>query len=82
MAEAYRDEAGRTWAEHLAWAKERALEYGKQGAVLEAWNSLASDLRKHPGTADHVGTKLGAMQLLGGSLNDPTEMRRYIEGFN
>lgn len=37
-----------TRAEHLSWAKERALEYVERGELQDAFNSIASDLGKHP----------------------------------
>lgn len=71
-----------TRAEHLAWAKERALEYVDTGDVQNAYASLASDLDKHPETAGHDGITLGMMQMMGGMLNTPEQMRKFIEGFN
>ena len=37
-------------AEHLQWAKDRALEYADMGDVANAMASLGSDLNKHPDT--------------------------------
>lgn len=70
-----------TRAEHLAWCKQRALAYVDAGDVLNAFASMTSDLRKHPETADHSGTELGLMQVMVGLLDSPTEMRRWIEGY-
>lgn len=69
-------------AEHLAWCKQRALEYCDAGDTSQAFASMASDLGKHPETERHIGIELGFMQLLVGGLSSPTEMRRFIEGFN
>jgi hypothetical protein len=94
-----------TRAEHLQWAKERALEYltprkdnalGKIGQrirhavvpmaeaeqVIDAWNSLVSDLGKHPETQGHTGILLGTLQVLGGHLGTVESMRNYINDFN
>ena len=71
-----------TRSEHLAWCKERALIYCDQGDINNAFASMASDLEKHPETSGHIGIKLGMMQLMGGFLNSPEEMRHYINGFN
>lgn len=71
-----------TRAEHLAWAKERALEYADQGDAANAMASIGSDLGKHPGTANHAGIQLGMMLLLSGNLRGREEIRRFIEGFN
>ena len=70
-----------TRAEHLAWAKERALEYVDAGDLNNAFASMCSDLRKHPDTKDHVGAGLGMMLLLGGRLSTVREMREFIDGF-
>lgn len=71
-----------TRAEHLAWAKERALEYVDQGDLQNAFASLTSDLNKHPDTARHSGIELGMMQLMAGHLTTARDMRDFIQGFN
>ena len=69
-------------AEHLAWCKQRALQYVDAGDLPQAFASLGSDLQKHPETENHSGIQFGAMLLLGGHLDTPEKMRRFIEGFN
>lgn len=69
-------------AEHLAWCKERELEYCDIGNVYEAYISMTSDLGKHPDTANHPAIQLGMKLLLSGKINNPAEMRRFIQGFN
>ena len=71
-----------TRAEHLAWSKERALEYVDAGDLVQAAASMGSDLHKHPELEDHPGLELMMLQLMGGMLNTPADMRHYIEGFN
>ena len=71
-----------TRAEHLQWAKDRALKYVDAGDTANAFASIASDLNGHPETAGHAGIQLGMLQLMGGFLNTPEAMRRFIEGFN
>ena len=71
-----------TRAEHLAWCKQRALEYVDAGDLQSALASMGSDLNKHPDTANHSGTQLGLMLMVGGHLSTKDEMRRFIEGFN
>jgi hypothetical protein len=71
-----------TRAQHLAWCKTRALEIVATGNATEAFTSMASDLDKHPETEGHIGIQLGMLQLMGGMLNTPADMRRFIEGFN
>jgi len=71
-----------TRAGHLAWAKERALEYADMGDVAQAMASLGSDLNKHPETRGHPGMELMMMLMMGGHLSTPRELRKFIEGFN
>lgn len=69
-------------SEHLAWAKQRALEYCAVGDTLQAFTSMGSDLASHPETANHAGLKLGIGILMVGGLSSPAEMKKFIEGFN
>lgn len=71
-----------TRAEHLAWCKQRALEYVDANNLTNAMASLTSSLNKHPETVGHSGIELGMMLMLGGRLNTPEQMRTFIEGFN
>lgn len=71
----------KTRTEHLEWCKRRALEYCDAGDVTQAFTSIASDLRKHPETEKHGALELGFRLLMGGFLNTPQEMRKFIEGF-
>ena len=75
MAEMTRDE-------HLAWCKQRALEYVERGDLTSAYGSMASDLGKHPDTRDHAAIQLGMMLMITGNLNTQHDMKRFIEGFN
>ena len=68
--------------EHLQWCKDRAMEYVDKDDVANAFISMASDLGKHPETADHAGIKLGLMLRIAGELDTPIKMRDFIEGFN
>lgn len=69
---------------HLAWAKERALEYVDAGDLTQAFTSFVSDLSKNPMTQNAlaVATQLGMPLLMSGHLSTPEEMRKWIEGFN
>lgn len=69
-----------TRAEHLAWCKQRALEYVEQGDVQNAFASMTSDLQKHPETQGHPAPELGMMLLVAGHLSTVTQMREWIEG--
>jgi hypothetical protein len=70
-----------TREEHLAWCKDRALEYVNAGDITNAVASMGSDLNKHPETRDHSGIMLGLMLRMSGNLSDPQEARQWIEGF-
>ena len=71
-------------AEHLPWAKDRALEYADQGAMASAITSLRSDLGKHPDTVTSIGIVDVLMMplMLTGKFDRPGELRKFIEGFN
>lgn len=72
---------GQTRAEHLAWCKQRALEYLPDNPN-EAFASMLSDLTKHPETQDHIGLQLGMQMKLSGFMETEREVRSFIEGFN
>jgi hypothetical protein len=69
-----------TRAEHLDWAKKRALEYVDRGSTTEAMASMFSDLGKHLETRNSL--KIGIMIALAVNPRDPESVRRWINGFN
>lgn len=72
-----------TRAEHLAWAKQRALEYVDSGELGSAIASMLSDLGKHPEL--EKSQAIGAMIAPGISMGGPPrpdQVRKWIEGFN
>lgn len=70
----------RTREEHLAWCKQRALEYLDAGKLEEVVASMASDLNTHPGT--RVGTDVMLrVGLLYVDQGDPARLRMWVEGF-
>ena len=71
-----------TRAEHLAWCKQRALEYVAGGDTIQAITSMLSDLGKHPETEGHAAIELTGMMLFAGHLDTPEKVRGHIEGFN
>jgi thiamine biosynthesis protein ThiC len=79
-----RHAVSKTRAEHLAWCKQRAIEYADQGDVASAIASLASDLSKDPRTASSADIVQGLMMplLLAGEFERPGRLREFIEGFN
>ena len=68
-----------TRAEHLAWAKERALEYLPD--VNQALASFISDLGKHEELQDHPAKELLFQHAFSGLLDVP-KCRELIEGTN
>ena len=71
-----------TRAEHLAWCKERALEYCDRGDTENALTSMFSDLGKHKETEGHGAISLGMQMMMGGFLNSNAEVVKFINGFN
>ena len=69
-----------TRTEHITWCKDRALAYVDAGEPGNALASIMSDLRKHPGTADHGAIELGAMLMMAGHLQSAQDVREWIEG--
>jgi len=67
--------------EHLAWSKQRALEYLDAGDLREAFTSMGSDLSKHPELRD-IGFKMFPLGMLYVTQHNARELRRWIEGFN
>lgn len=74
---------GRSRAEHLQWAKDRALEYVDRGQLMGAFSSFAADIAKHPeiqnDVTDTLLTTVGLSLVLNGSA---AQLREFIEGFN
>jgi hypothetical protein len=73
-----------TRAEHLAWCKERALEYVDAGDLPNAVASMTSDLGKHPETQRdrrHYEFLLG-VGMIDAMMGDAPAVRRWIEGSN
>ena len=68
-------------AEHLEWAKDRAIGELEAGSPNNALASMASDLGKHEELAGHVGLELGMLEAVAG-LMTPERCRNWIEGFN
>jgi hypothetical protein len=73
----------RTREEHLKWCKERALEeLQKTGDAGKVYASMTSDLNKHSETKNHMAIEMGIMLLFSGNLDNPYQMKNFIEGFN
>jgi hypothetical protein len=68
----------RTRAEHLAWCKERALEYVEDGDLINAVSSMISDMQDL-GT-DAVNPFLMMIGALDAQAGDAPAVRRWIEG--
>lgn len=69
-----------TRTEHLAWAKQRALEYCDRGELQYALDSLISDMGKHPDTHDPYWAEAAVVQWMDGKLCTEETMRAFING--
>lgn len=70
-----------TRSEHLAWCKQRALEYLDKGDCANAVASIMSDMNKHPETKiDNPFLNMLGMQAA--ASGDRLATKRYIDGFN
>lgn len=65
-------------AEHLQWAKDRAMEYVAMGDYSNAVASMLSDLGKHEETAGSLRVA-GALMLM---ATDRKSTIDFIQGFN
>ena len=74
------EECAVTCDEHLAWCKQRALEYVDAGDLTNAVASMGCDMNKHPETASPMLTYLIAAGLLL-IENGPDAVREWINGF-
>ena len=71
-----------TRAEHLAWCKQRALEYINRGQISEGLTSMMSDMSKHPETKSDMLDQLTMMLMMNGHLDTVEKARKHIEGYN
>ena len=69
----------KTRDEHLAWCKQRALEYLNQHDVRNAICSMMSDMKEHEETP--VNGTIAALGIVIAMDEDEIEARRWIEGF-
>lgn len=67
--------------EHLAWCKQRAVEYLDAGDLRNAVASMGSDLGKHEGFRGPAYSFLNYLGILA-IREGPAAVRRWIEGFN
>lgn len=71
-----------TRAEHLQWAKDRAVKYADAGNPVDAYASFISDMKKHDELATHSALDLMTQMVFSGLLSSPGEMRKFINGFH
>ena len=69
-----------TREEHLAWARERALDYVDRGDLKSAIASLISDLLKHEETRS-IDLDVVRESVTVAQSEDPERARRWIETF-
>jgi len=72
----------KTREEHLAWCKQRALEYIDRGDIQNGITSMMSDMNKHEETRAPALDQLALMMLMSGNLNSVHEARKFINGYN
>jgi hypothetical protein len=70
-----------TRAEHLQWAKDRALAY-LPDSPREAVTSMLSDLGKHDETKRVLDGPIGMIGIMEAAQGSVGSVRRFIEGFN
>jgi hypothetical protein len=70
---------GLTRAEHMAWAKERALKYADRGETGLAMSALIQDLGMHPETEGSVSVVIELMMPLAmmGGASSASLARRF-----
>lgn len=67
-------------AEHLKWAKERAIKIAEEEKdFVKAWDSFVSDMNKHKQTQDHPSLILGEML---GTFDSVTGFKKHINGYS
>src|SRR5262249_18844099 len=72
-----------TREEHLAWCKQRALEYVEHGDLQGALTSMGSDLTKVSGGQIHDPTSLSFLIAEAVMFRQtPDAVRNWINGFN
>lgn len=74
-----------TRAEHLAWAKARALaelSVGGDRGTSAAISSLIQDFQLHSELKEHDGPMFGFQQLVAGFIITPEQAKTFIEGLN
>ncbi len=69
-----------TRAEHMRWAKTRALAYLPNNPS-EAVASMLSDLNKHDETVGILNGPLAMIGIMEAANGTPESVRRFIEGF-
>ncbi len=70
-------------AEHLQWAKDRALTYVDDGDYVNAVASFMSDLSKHPDTESQAtNPALAGLGLMAAASGDREEVVKFINGTN
>lgn len=68
--------------EYLESCKKNALAYMDAGDIEHAFTAMTSDLTHHPELKNHPGVTIGiGFLLLPGWISNPSEVRRWIEGF-
>lgn len=68
---------------HMAWCKQRALEYVDRGDLVNALASFSSDVRKDESTSTTaVAMLVATVGMPRAVAGDVAGLRRFIEGFS
>lgn len=67
-------------AEHLQWAKTRAIQEAQASNAANAINSLSSDFAKHPELKRHNAIELAHRLMLSGRISTAQEAIDFING--
>lgn len=70
-----------TREEHLAWCKQRALEYVDRGEIDKSLWSMMSDMEKHPETSCPSLHAMTVALMIIGDLDTIERARKHIEGY-
>lgn len=74
-----------TREKHLAWCKQRALEYIDRGDLINGVTSMISDMNKHDETRISPTGALGMLGILAlqqATQGDSEGVKRFVKGFN
>ena len=72
----------KTRTEYMQWCKDEAAEHLNNDDYVQAWNSMVSNLSKHPETEGHEDIAIGQIKIINKLLDNTDDMRNFINGFS